>query len=91
MEWEQIKEQFDVIDNRCTEKAFKKNHDYGNAWLGFRLSTLLEIIESKVKRSINLNDLGLEKALVPDKIWDELEDIINYCRFTIIKLEMNYE
>lgn len=87
MEWSEIEEAFAEIDKVCTELAKAKNHDYGNAWIHFRISTLLEIMLSKILRAINLNDLGPGKALVPDKITDELKDIINWSRFTLMQLK----
>ena len=87
MKWEDIEKEFKVIDDHCAALACAKDHDYGSAWVYFRVSTILELILAKVLRSINLNDLGEEKAHVPDKIIDELTDIINYCKFGLMKLE----
>lgn len=91
MNWEEIAKEFALIDMRSAELAQRKNHDYGNAWEAFRLSTLIDIMMAKARRVDNLHTLGEKHALVPDKITDELLDIINYCRFTLIKIEKGIE
>ena len=91
MKWSDIEKEFNTIDMRCTELAERKNHDYGNAWESYRKTTMMDLILGHAKRMVNLSILGEEKALVPDKINDELLDIINWCRFILIKMELGME
>ena len=63
----------------------RKNHDYGEAWRGMRVSSYTDFILTKLHRIKEIEDLG-GKTLVSEGIDSNYMDIINYAMFGIIKL-----
>ena len=63
----------------------KKNHDYGEAWRGMRVSSYTDFILTKLQRIKEIEDLG-GQTLVSEGIDSNYMDIINYSIFGIIKL-----
>ncbi len=63
----------------------RKNHDYGEAWRGMRVSSYTDFILTKLQRVKEIEDLG-GATLVSEGIDANYMDIINYAIFGIIKL-----
>ena len=63
----------------------RKNHDYGEAWRGMRVSSYTDLILTKIRRVKEIEDLD-GQTLVSEGIGSNYMDIINYAVFGIIKL-----
>jgi hypothetical protein len=63
-----------------------KNHDYGEAWREMRLSSLTDIILTKLMRIRQIED-NQGKTFVSEGVESNYQDIINYAIFALIKLE----
>ena len=63
----------------------RKNHDYGEAWRGMRVSSYTDFILTKLQRVKEMEDLS-GATLVSEGIDSNYMDIINYAIFGIIKL-----
>jgi len=64
-----------------------KNHDYGEAWRGMRVSSYTDLILMKIFRVKQIEDNAGE-TLVSEGIDANYLDIINYAIFAMIKLEI---
>lgn len=62
-----------------------KNHDYGEVWRQMRLSSIVDIILSKVLRTKQIEDLGGE-TLASEGIAANYMDMVNYALFSLVKL-----
>jgi hypothetical protein len=66
----------------------KKNHDYGEAWRDMRVSSLTDIILSKLLRLKQIEDnSGL--TLVSEGPEGSYRDMLNYAVFALIKLTIS--
>ena len=65
-----------------------KNHDYGEAWRGMRLSSITDIILMKLLRVKQIEDND-GATLVSEGIKANYQDMINYAVFSLIKIEEN--
>jgi hypothetical protein len=64
----------------------KKNHDYGEAWRDMRVSSLTDLILTKVLRIKQIEDNeGL--TLVSEGIEGNYFDMLNYSVFALIHLQ----
>ena len=63
----------------------RKNHDYGEAWRGMRVSSYTDLILTKLQRVKEIENLG-GATLVSEGIDSNYMDIINYAMFGLIKL-----
>ena len=63
----------------------KKNHDYGEAWREMWISSLTDVILSKLLR-IRQIITNKGKTLVSEGIDANLYDMINYSLFAMIKI-----
>ena len=63
----------------------KKNHDYGEAWRGMRVSSMADMILMKVYRTKQIEDLEGE-TLVSEGVAANYMDMMNYAVFALIKL-----
>mgnify|MGYP002513780630 CR=1 FL=1 len=64
----------------------RKNHDYGEAWRGMRVSSMADMILMKVFRTKQIEDLE-GATLVSEGIAANYMDMMNYAVFALIKLE----
>ncbi|MCB9043670.1 MAG: DUF1599 domain-containing protein, partial [Chitinophagales bacterium] len=63
----------------------RKNHDYGEAWRDMRVSSITDIILTKLLRIKQIeNNKG--KTLVSEGVDANYKDIINYAIFSLILL-----
>lgn len=74
------------IEKEAFELMQKKNHDYGEAWRDMRVSSLTDLILSKVLRIKQIEDnAGL--TLVSEGIEGNYFDMLNYSVFALIHLK----
>lgn len=78
------KECYKVIMTEVLALMLAKNHDYGNTWTILRNSTLTDTIIMKLHRIKHME--GLHLTNVSEGIIPNLQDIINYAIFYLIKL-----
>ena len=76
---------YDKYADEALGLMLRKNHDYGEAWRGMRVSSYTDFILTKLQRIKEIEDLG-GKTLVSEGIDANYMDIINYSIFGIIKL-----
>lgn len=71
---------------RLTKQLMEnKNHDYGEAWRGMRISSLTDLILQKLLRVKEIeNNKG--KTIVSEGIDANYQDIINYAIFALIHM-----
>ena len=84
---------FAMYDSKAAEaKALmeKKNHDYGEAWRDMWISSLTDVILSKLLR-IRQIITNKGKTLVSEGIDANLYDMINYGIFAMIKLQGTWD
>ena len=79
-------ELYDAHINSTKELMYAKNHDYGEAWRGMRISSYTDLILTKIYRTkqIEKND---GQTLISEGIDANYMDMINYALFGLIKLE----
>jgi hypothetical protein len=77
---------YDRYASEATTLMLKKNHDYGEAWRGMRVSSYTDFILTKLARIKELEDLG-GQAIVSEGIDSNYQDIINYAVFGAIRLK----
>lgn len=63
-----------------------KNHDYGEAWREMRISSLVDLILTKLLRIKQIED-NEGRTIVSEGIDSNYIDIINYSIFSLIKLK----
>lgn len=64
----------------------KKNHDYGEAWRNMRVSSLTDLILSKIMRIKQIEDND-GRTLISEGIDSNYYDILNYAVFALIKMD----
>lgn len=76
---------YDDFVKKTRDLMLAKNHDYGEAWRGMRVSTYTDFILTKVQRAKEIeNNAGVTK--VSEGIDSNYMDMINYAIFGVIKL-----
>lgn len=76
---------YDLISKEAFELMEKKNHDYGEAWRDMRVSSLTDLILTKVLRIKQIeNNQG--KTLISEGIEGNYFDMLNYSVFALIHL-----
>jgi hypothetical protein len=83
---ERLKSLYEEQIQKSKSLLSNKNHDYGEVWRMMRLSSIIDIILMKVHRIIKIED-NQGKTLISEGIDANYLDIINYCVFSLIKLE----
>ena len=76
---------FDKVTNEAYELMNRKNHDYDEAWRDMRVSSITDLIMSKVLRTKSIEDHG-GKTLVSEGLDANYYDMINYAVFALILL-----
>ena len=72
-------------DRESLDLMKRKNHDYGEAWRGMRVSSMADMILMKVYRTKQIEDLEGE-TLVSEGVSANYMDMMNYAVFALIKL-----
>lgn len=80
------------VENKYNEKVdetrdlmFAKNHDYGEAWRDMRISSLTDLILTKLHRVKQIEDND-GHTLVSEGLKANYQDMLNYAVFALIKL-----
>ena len=77
---------YDLEINKAKSLMLHKNHDYGEAWRDMRVSSLTDLILTKVLRIKQIEDnAGL--TLVSEGIEGNYFDMLNYSVFALIHLQ----
>lgn len=81
---------YDKYMTQTKELMYAKNHDYGEAWRGMRISSYTDLILMKLYRTKQIESHG-GKTIVSEGIDANYMDMINYALFGLIKLEYGEE
>ena len=76
---------YDKVTKEAYELMARKNHDYDEAWRDMRVSSITDLIMSKVLRTKSIEDHG-GKTLVSEGLDANYYDMINYAVFALILL-----
>ena len=76
---------YDKVTNEAYELMTRKNHDYDEAWRDMRVSSITDLIMTKVLRTKSIEDHG-GKTLVSEGLDANYYDMINYAVFALILL-----
>lgn len=76
---------FDKYATNALELMQLKNHDYGEAWRTMRVSSLTDLILSKIMRIKQIED-NQGKTLVSEGVDANYYDILNYAVFALIRI-----
>ena len=85
---EEALELYDQLIEKTYQLMVDKNHDYDEAWRKMRISSITDIILTKVFRTKEIEDLA-GKTLVSEGIAANYQDMINYAIFALIKLRFD--
>lgn len=77
---------YDKYAQKALDLMMVKNHDYGEAWRGMRISSYTDLILMKIYRTKQIESLA-GNTLVSEGIDANYMDMINYAVFGLIKLE----
>ena len=75
-----------LIEKEAFKLMCKKNHDYGEAWRDMRVSSLTDLILTKVLRIKQIED-NKGMTLVSEGIEGNYFDMLNYSVFALIHLD----
>lgn len=82
----------EFVDKYYSEKVdetrdlmFAKNHDYGEAWRDMRVSSMTDLILTKLHRVKQIED-NQGQTLVSEGLKGNYQDMLNYAVFALIKL-----
>lgn len=78
--------EYDKFAAKTLELMKAKNHDYGEAWRGMRISSYTDLILMKLNRTKEIEDNG-GHTLVSEGIDANYMDMINYAVFGLIKID----
>lgn len=73
---------------RAYELMLKKNHDYGEAWRDMRVSSLTDLILTKILRIKQIED-NKGKTIASEGVAGNYYDMLNYAVFSLIHLSEN--
>ncbi|MDR0605048.1 MAG: DUF1599 domain-containing protein [Bacteroidales bacterium] len=76
---------YDRYVQKAKELLVNKNHDYDEAWVNMRISSLTDIILMKIFRIKQIENLN-RQTLVSEGIDANYYDIFNYAVFALIKI-----
>ena len=74
---------YDKVTHEAYELMTRKNHDYDEAWRDMRVSSITDLIMSKVLRTKSIEDHN-GKTLVSEGLDANYYDMINYAVFALI-------
>lgn len=77
---------YDGVSNEIKELMIRKNHDYGEAWRSMRVSSLTDLILTKILRIKQIED-NSGTTLASEGVEANYMDIANYSIFALILLE----
>ena len=74
---------YDKVTNEAFDLMNRKNHDYDEAWRDMRISSITDLIMTKVLRTKSIEDHG-GKTIVSEGLDANYYDMINYAVFALI-------
>ena len=74
----------DMVD-KTLELLKAKNHDYGEAWRDLRITSMTDLILTKIHRVKQIED-NQGKTIVSEGLDANYQDMLNYAVFALIKL-----
>ena len=74
---------YDKVTTEAYELMTRKNHDYDEAWRDMRVSSITDLILSKVLRTKSIENHG-GKTLVSEGLDANYYDMLNYAVFALI-------
>lgn len=77
---------YDAIAKEAKELMERKNHDYGEAWRDMRVSSLTDLILSKIMRIKQIED-NAGATQVSEGVEGNYFDMLNYSVFALIHLQ----
>ena len=77
---------YNTYADNARDLMSKKNHDYGEAWRNMRVSSLTDLILSKIMRIKQIEDND-GQTLISEGIDSNYYDILNYAVFALIKMD----
>ena len=77
---------YDKVTREAFELMTRKNHDYDEAWRDMRVSSITDLIMSKVLRTKSIEDNN-GKTLVSEGLDANYYDMINYAVFALILMD----
>ena len=80
-----VQQQYDRAVRETKELMFAKNHDYGEAWRDMRLTSLTDLILTKIYRVKQIEDND-GQTLASEGVKANYQDMLNYAVFALIKL-----
>ena len=81
----EVMEKYNLVVKETKELMFAKNHDYGEAWREMRITSLTDLILTKIYRVKQIeNNEGL--TVVSEGVKANYQDMLNYAIFALIKL-----
>ncbi len=86
MEAEAVSALYDEQFEKTRDLMIRKNHDYGEVWREMRISSITDLILSKLLRIKQIED-NLGQTLVSEGVDGNYHDIINYAIFALIQIE----
>ena len=84
---EKALELYDQYAQKALSLMSRKNHDYGEAWRGMRVSSYVDLILMKIFRIKQIEDHA-GRTQVSEGIDANYMDMANYAVFGLIKLEI---
>ena len=85
MAYEDLEPRYEAVVQQTKTLLDAKNHDYGEAWKGMRLSSIIDIILMKLLRVKRIED-NQGNTLVSEGVAANYQDILNYAVFSLLKL-----
>ncbi|WP_162341660.1 DUF1599 domain-containing protein [Cyclobacterium salsum] len=88
IDFQELEPLYDKWVGATRELLANKNHDYGEAWRGMRVSSITDIILMKLLRVKQIED-HQGKTLVSEGVAANYQDMLNYAVFCMIKLNQD--
>ena len=82
---EAVQTQYEEAIRETKELMFAKNHDYGEAWRDMRLTSLTDLILTKIYRVKQIEDND-GQTVASEGVKANYQDMLNYAVFALIKL-----
>ncbi len=80
-----VQQQYEHAVGETKELMFAKNHDYGEAWRDMRLTSLTDLILTKIYRVKQIEDND-GQTVASEGVKANYQDMLNYAVFALIKL-----
>lgn len=81
---------YDKVADETRSLMIAKNHDYGEAWRDMRVSSITDMILTKLLRNKEIEDHSGHTA-ISEGVEGNFADIVNYALFCLIHLSDNAE